>query len=368
MKEIFKLVRSTSLIQEIIKSIKAKLRKREKPLKIMEFCGGHTHSLLRFGLDELLHPEIEFLHGPGCPVCVLDESLLNYALELAWQRGIIFTTYGDLLRVPNLKGKSLLSLRAEGSDIRILSNAMEAFHLAKNLPQKKIIFFAIGFETTAPATAFVIKRAYEDGLDNLLVVSNHLLSIEVLDFLLSLDATPWMDGIIGPGHVSAIMGSNSFSEIARKYRIPIVISGFEPLDLVYAVDRLVDAVLRNDCEVINAYTRVVSPDGNLQAKGLLEEIFTVRDFFPWRGLGIVPRSAFAIKENFSFLDAERFFPKPIVEESHKGCICGRILQAKAKPRDCSLFAKACTPNTPIGPCMVSSEGACLAYFKYKKHD
>lgn len=368
MKEIFRLVRSPSLIQEIIKSIKAKLSKREKPLKIMEFCGGHTHSLLRFGLDELFHPEIEFLHGPGCPVCVLDESLLNYALEVACQRGIVFTTYGDLLRVPNSKGKSLLSLRAEGSDIRIISNAMEAFHLAKNFPQKKIIFFAIGFETTAPATAFVIKRAYEDGLDNLLVVSNHLLSVEVLDFLLSLDATPWMDGIIGPGHVSAIMGSNSFNEIAKKYRLPIVISGFEPLDLVYAVDRLVDAVLRDDYKVINAYTRVVSPDGNTQAKGLLEEIFIVRDSFPWRGLGIVPRSALAIRENFSFLDAERFFPKPIVEESYKGCICGRILQAKAKPRDCGLFAKACTPKTPIGPCMVSSEGACLAYFKYKKHD
>ncbi|MCS7199313.1 MAG: hydrogenase formation protein HypD [Caldimicrobium sp.] len=365
MKQVFNDIRDSGLLKGLIKHLKTKLKSMDRPLRIMEFCGGHTHSLLRFGLDELLSPEVEFLHGPGCPVCVLSESLLEYALGLAKSEKVLFVTYGDLLRVPNSKGQSLLSLRAQGYEIKILSHAMEAFTLAKINPQKTILFFAIGFETTAPATAFLIQKAHQENLRNLLVVSNHLLSTAVLEFLLSKETPPWMDGIIGPGHVSTVIGSDSFQGIAERFKLPIVIAGFEPLDLVVAVHQLVDLCLKGKKGVYNAYQRAVTPEGNLKAKALLEEVFVVREIFPWRGLGDVPNSALAISERYSEYDGERIYPKPTIIDTPKGCICNLILQAKAKPIDCSLFGRVCTPSKPIGPCMVSSEGACLAYHKFK---
>ncbi|MGC8966422.1 MAG: hydrogenase formation protein HypD [Caldimicrobium sp.] len=362
---IFKLTKDPQLVKALITKIKQLLSGIERPLKIMEFCGGHTHSLLKFGLDEALKPEIEFLHGPGCPVCVLSHERLNLALRIAQEKGIIFTTYGDLMRVPNSEGISLLSLRAKGKDIRMVSNAMEALSLAKENPKRLVIFFALGFETTTPQTAFLLERARAENITNLKIISNHILTTSVLEYLLSKYGV-YMDGILGPGHVSAVIGASSYEGIAQKFDLPIVISGFDPLDILLAVKLLCEKILRKEKGVYIAYERAVTYEGNLKAKELIQKVFKVRESFSWRGLGEVPKSGLSIKEEYEELDGEKIF-ESISEnkEVSKGCLCGTILQGRAKPPDCKLFGKVCTPSTPIGPCMVSSEGACLAYFKYK---
>lgn len=364
LKNFLSLSKDPQLVKKIISQIKELLYGLDRPLKIMEFCGGHTHSLLKYGLDSALFPDIEFLHGPGCPVCVLSLERLNLALKIAQEKDIIFTTYGDLLRVPNAEGISLLSLRAKGKDIRMLSNAMEAVSLAKENPKNLVVFFAIGFETTSPQTAFLVERAKMEGVKNLKILSNHMLTPPVLDYLLSKNGV-YMDGILGPGHVSAVIGACSYAEVTSKFGLPMVISGFEPLDILLAVKLLAERVLKKEKGVSISYTRAVTYEGNLRAKELMERVFLVRETFPWRGLGEIPYSGLALKEEYADWDGEKIFEIPRQKETPKGCLCGRILQGKAKPYDCKLFGKSCTPGTPIGPCMVSSEGACLAYFKYK---
>lgn len=364
LKNILNLTKDPHLVKKLINQIKGILSGVERSLKIMEFCGGHTHSLLKFGLDEALKPEIEFLHGPGCPVCVLSLERLNLALKIADEKEVIFTTYGDLMRVPNSEGISLLSLRAKGRDIRMISNAMESLNIAKENPEKLVIFFAIGFETTTPQTAFLIERARAEKINNLKVISNHMLTPAVLDFLLSKNGV-YMDGIIGPGHVSAVIGARAYEEVTHKFNLPMVISGFEPIDILLAVKLLLEKILKKERGVFIAYERAVTYQGNLKAKELINKVFKVRESFSWRGLGEVPFSGLSIKEEYENWDGEKFFEIPKTEEYSRGCLCGIILQGKAKPKDCKLFGKICTPGTPIGPCMVSSEGACLAYFKYK---
>ncbi len=364
LKNILSFTKDPQLVKKLVFQIKELLSRIDRPLKIMEFCGGHTHSLLKYGLDSALSPEIEFQHGPGCPVCVLSLERLNLALKIAQERDIIFTTYGDLLRVPNPEGISLLSLRAKGRDIRVLSNAMEAVSLAKENPEKLVVFFAIGFETTTPQTAFLVERARMEGVENLKILSNHMLTPPVLDYLLSQKGV-YMDGILGPGHVSAVIGACAYAGVTSKFGLPMVISGFEPVDILLAVKLLAEKVLQKEKGVFIAYTRAVTYEGNLKAKELMERVFRVRETFPWRGLGEIPYSGLALKEEYADWDGEKIFEIPSHKETPRGCLCGSILQGKAKPYDCKLFGRVCTPGTPIGPCMVSSEGACLAYFKYK---
>ncbi len=332
-------------------------------LRILEFCGGHTHVLLRHGIDETLSEVIEFVHGPGCPVCVIAQSRIDYALNLAEKEDIILATYGDLLRIPGSQGLTLQKLRALGRDVKMVDSSLATLKLAKDYPHRKIIFFAIGFETTTPHTAFLAKQIPQQGLKNLYLVSNHVISPIILAYLL--EKGIHLDGIIAPGHVSAILGQSPWEEIAQKYHLPIVISGFEPFDLLTSLLLLVDAIEKETPTVLLQYDRVVRPEGNPLALSLIEEIFQVRETFPWRGFGLVPNSAYKFKEEWCFLDAEQIFPWEIKEENPKGCLCGDILQGKAKPWECKLFGKACTPKNPIGPCMVSGEGVCQAYFKYK---
>ena len=332
-------------------------------IRILEFCGGHTHVILRHGIDEALGEWIEFVHGPGCPVCVIAQSRIDYALSLAEREDVILATYGDLIRIPGSNGLSLQQIRAKGKDVRIVDSSLATITIAKENPSKKVIFFAIGFETTTPHTAFLAKRIKEEGLKNLLIVSNHVISTEILDYLLIKGLK--VDGIIAPGHVSAIIGAKPWQDLSLKHQTPMVVAGFEPFDILHALEHLVDLIKEKNATVEVQYKRVVKPEGNVAAQRLVEEVFEVRDIFPWRGFGYVPRSAYKFKEDFSFLDAEVIFPCKYEENTPKGCLCGVILQGKAKPWECMLFGRACTPKTPVGPCMVSNEGACLAYFKYR---
>ncbi len=363
-KTLLKLSKKHTLVKKLLSQIKDLLKEVEKPVRIMEFCGGHTHSLLKYGLDVALSPEVEFFHGPGCPVCVLSLNRLELALKVAQEKDVIFTTYGDLLRIPNSEGISLLSLRAAGKDIRMLSNAMEALKIAKTNPSKLVVFFAIGFETTTPATAFLLEITKAEKIPNLKVISNHLLTPAILDYIFKKNGV-YIDGIIGPGHVSAVIGAKAYEGVTAKFNLPMVISGFEPLDMLLALKLLVEKIFQRENGVFIAYTRAVTYEGNQKAKELMGRVFKVRKNFPWRGLGDIPFSGLALKEEYEAWDGERIFEIPDISEVSKGCLCGIILQGKAKPKECKLFGKLCTPGTPIGPCMVSSEGACLAYFKYK---
>jgi len=354
-------------VKKLVKLIKTSVEKLGKILNVMEFCGGHTHVILRNGIDELLKGYINFLHGPGCPVCVLAIERVNLGLEIARQKDVIFCTYGDLLRVPGSRGMTLLKLRAEGYDVRAVASCMEALKIALENPDKKVIFFGIGFETTAPHTAVLLDQLKNLKVKNLWVVSNHVLALVVLEFLLKSKEKPLIDAFIGPGHVSTITGSIAYEPIVKNYEKPVVIAGFEPLDVLQAIYLILKQKLENRCEVEIQYMRSVTPEGNVKAKKFLEKVFELRDF-PWRGLGEIPESGYKIREDYSCWDGELEF-KVSVERSDetKGCICGLIIKGLKKPVDCKLFGKVCTPKNPIGPCMVSSEGACLAYYKYKLH-
>lgn len=350
-----------------VNAIKSEVEAFGRPINVMEFCGGHTHVILRNGLDELLKGYVNFLHGPGCPVCVIALERVNLALELVKIPDVILCTYGDLMRVPGSRGISLLTLRAEGYQVKPVSSCMEALKLALENPDKKVIFFAIGFETTAPHTAVLISQAKTLGVKNLYVVSNHVLALVVLEYLLSSEEKPFIDAFIGPGHVSTITGSKVYEPIVKKFGTPIVIAGFEPLDLLQAVYLIAKQMREGRREVEIQYTRSVTPEGNVKAKEFLEKVFVIREKFPWRGLGEIPNSAYGISDEYSEIDGEKVFDVKVeAGEEAKGCLCARIIKGLNKPTDCKLFGKVCTPQNPIGPCMVSSEGACLAYFKYKR--
>ena len=354
-------------VKKLVTLIKNEVEKYGQPINIMEFCGGHTHVILKNGLDELLKGYINFIHGPGCPVCVIASERLDLAIELAKIPDVILCTYGDLMRVPGSNKMSLLKLRAEGYKIRPISSALEVLKLAIENPKKKIIFFAIGFETTSPHTAVLIKQAKELRIKNLWVVCNHILALIVLEYLLQSEEKPIVDAFIGPGHVSTITGSKVYESIVKKYQKPIVISGFEPLDIIQAVYLIAKQLREGKCKVEIQYTRSVTPEGNIKAKKFLKDVFNIRKTFPWRGLGEIPYSAYEIKPEYEEFDGEKFFKVSINSaKENPQCLCGRIIKGLNKPPDCKLFGKACTPQNPIGPCMVSSEGACLAYFKYRK--
>jgi hydrogenase expression/formation protein HypD len=337
---------------------------------IMEFCGGHTHAICRYGIEDLLPDNVDMIHGPGCPVCVLPIGRLDMAIELARRPEVILCAYGDMMRVPGSDRTSLMKARAQGADIRMVYGSADALRLAQENPGREVIFFAIGFETTTPTSAVAIKQAAQLGLRNFSVFANHVLTPSAIQTILdrsevAASGAVRVDGFIGPGHVSTIIGSAPYERFARDYHRPIAVSGFEPLDIMQSILMLVRQLNEGRCEVENQFSRAVTRGGNAKAQALVEEVFELRDSFEWRGLGTIPNSALQIREAFADRDAERRWQlryKPVAD--NKACACGEILRGAKKPLDCKIFGTVCTPENPMGSCMVSPEGSCAAYYLY----
>lgn len=352
--------------REKIISIANRIRfESKKPIRIMEVCGGHTMAIQRFGIPSLLPDHIELVSGPGCPVCVTSRSYIDQAIAYSRLHDVIITTYGDLIRVPG-STSSLDRERAKGADIRIVYSILDALKVAKKEKKKKVIFLGIGFETTSPATAAGILKAQMAGLFNFFVFSAHKIMPPPMAALIDQGVT--INGYIGPGHVSTITGAQIYNFIPEKYGLGVVISGFEPLDLLQSIYMLVLQYENNKPAVEIQYSRAVKPEGNTIALQMLDEVFELRNDW-WRGLGVLPESGFAIREQFAQFDAEKMITvevEPTRED--KGCICGNVLKGIAKPADCKLFGKGCTPSDPVGACMVSNEGACAAYYRYNNNN
>jgi hydrogenase expression/formation protein HypD len=361
--------RDGALAQEIARTIKSEADPAHT-YHIMEFCGGHTHAISRYGLEDLLPPNVRMIHGPGCPVCVLPVGRIDAAIWLAGQPNVTLCTYGDMLRVPGSKRLSLLKAKAEGRDIRMVYSTQDAVKLAQANPDRQVVFFAIGFETTTPPTAVAIKQAEALGVKNFSVFCNHVLTPSAITQILDSPevrelGTVKLDAFIGPAHVSTIIGSRPYEYFAYEYQRPVVIAGFEPLDVMQAVKMLVRQINDGRFEVENEFSRAVTRDGNEKAKALVADIFELRRSFEWRGLGLVPYSALRIKERYGAWDAERRWDVP--QDSppdNKACECGAILRGVKRPTDCKLFGTVCTPENPMGSCMVSAEGACAAHWTY----
>jgi len=345
---------------------------RERDYHLMEFCGGHTHAIFRYGVEDLLPDNIHLVHGPGCPVCVLAIPRLDAAIELTQQPAVTLVSYGDMLRVPASRRRSLLQARAQGADVRMVYSALEALEIAAAEPGREVVFFAVGFETTTPATAHVVLEAERRGLTNFSVYCNHVLTPAAIQSILdSPEVREWgrvrVDGFIGPSHVSAVIGSRPYEYFAEEYQRPVVIAGFEPLDVLEAIRMLVRQLNAGEAAVENEFTRGVTRDGNRKAQRLVAEVFELRPSFEWRGLGELPYSGLRLKAAYAHLDAERRFDlktQPVPE--NKACQCPAIIRGVKRPTDCAIFATVCTPHNPIGSCMVSAEGACAAYYKYRR--
>jgi hydrogenase expression/formation protein HypD len=336
----------------------------------MEFCGGHTHSISRYGIEDLLPDNVHLIHGPGCPVCVLPVGRIDMAIRLALQPDVTLCTYGDLMRVPGTKGTSLLSARAAGADIRMVYSTRDAVRIAEMEPTREVVFFAIGFETTTPPTALAIRLAEKKSITNFTVFCNHVLTPSAIQNILeSPDVREFgrvrIDGFIGPAHVSTVIGTQPYAFFAEEFEKPVVVAGFEPLDVLQGVLMLVRQVNEGRYEVENQYGRAVRPEGNERAKAEVAEFFELRKSFEWRGLGFVPYSGLRLKEKYAAFDAERRFSLEEVQAvDNPACECGAILRGVKKPVDCKLFGTVCTPDTPMGSCMVSAEGACAAHWTY----
>jgi hydrogenase expression/formation protein HypD len=361
--------RDGAVAKELAKAI-ARAADHPRGYNLMEFCGGHTHAISRYGVADLLPANVRMIHGPGCPVCVLPIGRIDNALELAARPGLILCTYADTMRVPASKGQSLMKAKAAGADIRMVYSSADAVRIARENPDREVVFFAIGFETTTPPTAVAITAAAAAGLGNFTVFCNHVLTPSAITHILEspevreLGTVP-LDGFIGPAHVSTIIGSQPYEYFAEEYAKPVVIAGFEPLDVMQAILMLVRQLNEGRAEVENEFTRAVTRDGNAKAKALVAEVFELRKTFEWRGLGEVPYSALAIKDKYRAFDAEaRYGITYRSVPDNKACECGAILRGVKKPTDCKVFGTVCTPENPIGSCMVSSEGACAAHYTY----
>ena len=334
---------------------------------LMEFCGGHTHAISRYGIEDLLPDNIRLIHGPGGPVCVLPVGRLDAAIALARDQRITLCTYADLMRVPASRGTTLQKAKAEGADIRMVYSTLDALRIAAAEPAREVVFFAIGFETTTPPTAVAVQRAARDGLANFSVFCNHVLTPVAMRAILATggaDAVR-LDGFIGPAHVSTIIGTEPYRQVAAEYRKPVVVAGFEPLDVLQAVLLLVRQVNEGRAEVENQYIRAVTPAGNLRAQQAMAEVFELRERFEWRGLGWVAHSALRLRPAHAGFDAEiRFGMATPSAADNPACECGAILRGAKRPAECRLFGTACTPESPIGSCMVSAEGACAAHWTY----
>ncbi|MFZ0249711.1 MAG: hydrogenase formation protein HypD [Acidimicrobiales bacterium] len=329
----------------------------------MEVCGGHTHTIYRHGIEHVLPENVELVHGPGCPVCVLPMGRVDDAIAIAKSPDVISASFGDMMRVPGQKG-SLLDAKAGGADIRVVYSPLDALRIAVENPDRDVVFFAVGFETTAPATALTLLEARDQGLSNFSVFSNHVTIVPPLRAILE-SPDIRLDGFLGPGHVSTVVGQRPYRFVPTEYGLPLVTSGFEPLDILQSIAMLLLQRRQGRCEVENQYSRVVREEGNPRALALLAEVFELRPHFEWRGLGFIAQSGLKLRPEFAAFDAERRYSVPNVRVADpKACQCGEVLKGVIKPWECKVFGTACTPETPIGTCMVSSEGACAAYYTF----
>ena len=362
--------RDPALAQSIATGI-ARAADPGRAYTLMEFCGGHTHAIFRYGIPNLLPANVRMIHGPGCPVCVLPMSRIGQALQLVREHGATLCTYGDMLRVPGPQRMTLLKAKAEGADVRMVYSCLDAMALAEREPDRTVVFFAIGFETTTPPTAVALQLAKARGLTNFFVHCNHVLTPPAIVHLLATAdagngaaAVP-LDGFVGPAHVSTVIGWGAFEPFAAVYRRPVVVAGFEPLDVMQAILMLIRQLNEGRAEVENEYVRAVSREGNMKAQAVMADVFELRDTFEWRGLGDVPLSALRIRDAYAQFDAERLFElRDERVADNKACDCPDVLRGLKQPTECKLFANLCTPDNPIGSCMVSSEGACAAYYSY----
>jgi hydrogenase expression/formation protein HypD len=331
--------------------------------KFMEVCGGHTHTIYRHGIEHVLPHSVELVHGPGCPVCVIPMGRVDDAIAIAETPGVIFTSFGDMMRVPGSPG-NLLGAKARGADVRFVYSPLDALQIAVDNPTRAVVFFAVGFETTAPSTAITLLKARDDGVMNFHVFSNHVTIVPPIKAILE-SPDLRLDGFLGPGHVSTVIGNRPYRFVPDRYGKPLVTAGFEPLDILQAIVMLLTQLREGRCEVENQYSRVVRDDGNPRALKILSEVFELRPHFEWRGLGFISQSALRLRAEFADWDAELKYEVPGVRVADpKACQCGEVLKGVIKPWECKVFGTACTPETPIGTCMVSSEGACAAYYNF----
>lgn len=357
--------RVKSLLRHIVRRAEDLPFSAERPLQIMEVCGGHTHAIFRFGLDKLLPPQIEFIHGPGCPVCVLPMGRIDTCREIAKHPEVIFCTFGDALRVPGKQG-SLLQAREQGADVRVVYSPLDALTLARQNPQRQVVFFALGFETTMPVTALTLQQAKREGLENFSVFCQHISLMPTLRSLLQ-QPDVRIDGFLAPGHVSMVIGTAPYLFINQQYRKPLVVTGFEPLDILQGVMMLIEQCCSQRQQTENQYRRVVPEQGNLLAQQAIREVFTLGGDSEWRGLGIIAESGISVNPVYAKFDAElRFRPQRHQVADDPQARCGQVLTGRCKPGDCPLFGRACTPQNAFGALMVSSEGACAAWYQYRR--
>lgn len=372
LKNLYDDFRDGETIKAYAKIIAEDVKKLDRTINIMEVCGGHTHTIMKFGLPQLMPEKINFIHGPGCPVCIMPKERIDHAYVLAMQPDVILVTLGDMIKVPGSNG-SLQDARSKGADVRFVYSPMECLKIAEENPTKTVVFFAIGFETTTPMTAVLLDQVIKRGVENILFHINHVTVPEVMKELIDsrdvhVDSyNNKIDAFLGPSHVSVISGSKIYEVFPREYGRPVVVAGFEPVDVMQAISMIVKQFVEGRCELETQYKRVVTYEGNLQSQALMAKYFEKMSLFRWRGLGNVADSGLKLKEAYAKYDAEVQFKDvlPIAEiEDHKLCICGDILRGMAKPPECTIFGTACKPTRPVGSCMVSSEGACAAYYKY----
>ncbi|MFW6058579.1 MAG: hydrogenase formation protein HypD [Phycisphaeraceae bacterium] len=354
--------RDTAAARKLAEAIR---RTVTRPWTIMEVCGGQTHTIVKYGIDAILPDGIELVHGPGCPVCVTSLEMIDRAHAIAARPEVIFCSFGDMLRVPGSRG-DLLQLKSAGSDVRIVYSPLDAVNIAAANPDRKVVFFAIGFETTAPANAMAVHLAHKRGLDNFSVLVSHVLVPPAITSILQAPGNR-VQGFLGPGHVCTVMGCREYEPIVRNYRVPIVITGFEPIDMLEGVFLTVRQLEAGRAELENQYARAVRYEGNRSSRELIDEVFEVTDR-KWRGVGIIPKSGYRLRYEFRAHDAERLFEVDEIETRESSvCISGQVLKGLKKPHECPAFGKECTPRTPLGATMVSAEGACAAYHAYGRH-
>lgn len=369
LKHLYQGFRDPQTIATLAQDIQQTAKLVKEQINIMEVCGGHTHTIMKYGLLDLLPDNIEFIHGPGCPVCIMPKERIDQAAALASQANVILVTLGDMIRVPGSKG-SLASFRAQGCDIRPIYDPLDTLKIARENPDKTVVFFAIGFETSTPMTAILLQLAEQQKLDNLFFHINHVLVPPAMDAVMH-DPNARVNAFIGPAHVSVISGAKIYRPAVEQYGTPVVVAGFEPVDVMESILRIVRQKAAGKAELDIQYSRAVSEEGNLTAQAKVNQVFQIRPQFRWRGLGPIPNSALQIKPEYAHRDAELRFKDclPVKEiDDHKACQCGDILRGLAKPKDCKVFGRGCNPETPLGSCMVSSEGACNAYYRYQGVD
>ncbi len=351
------------LVREIDKLAASIAAGRARPIQIMEVCGGHTHSIFRYGLEGMLPDSIELVHGPGCPVCVLPMGRVDDCVSIAEREGVIFTTFGDAMRVPGSK-KSLLQAKAAGADVRMVYSPMDALTLARNNPDRDVVFFGLGFETTMPSTALTVLQAEADGIRNFSVFCNHITIVPTIKAILD-SPDLHLDGFLGPGHVSMVIGTAPYEFIAEFYKRPMVVAGFEPLDVLQSIWMVLQQIKEGRAEIENQYTRIVPEGGNAAALAAVARVYELREYFEWRGLGSIDHSGVRLREAYRAFDAESKFAIPNLKIADpQSCQCGEVLKGVIKPWQCKVFGTACTPEVPLGALMVSTEGACSAYYQY----